>query len=212
MDTYDFKYKIVIVGDSETGKTTLLNKFVTDKYEEKEITIGIDYKSKMLIHNDEKIKLIIWDTAGQERFAEIIKIFYKDADAIIITFDITNYLSFSNIENWIEKIRREAEKNPYIIIVGTKVDMENYREVENIDICLFFNGNKYEYDYIEVSAKDDINIKNLFDVVIENLIKKNKNNNIVNNAVNNNYGYGYGYINNMINYMYIPKIPYCTIM
>jgi small GTP-binding protein len=211
MDTYSLKYKIVIVGDSGTGKTSILNKFITNEYKEKERTIGTDYGSKILIYNETKIKLIIWDTAGQERFADIIKIFYKDANAVIITFDITNYHSFVNVKKWIEKIRNGSEKNPYIIIVGTKVDMENERAVENIDMCLFFNGNNYEYDYIEVSAKDDINIKNLFDIITENLMKKNSSDNKM-------IAYDYTYMNNIINimniknYVYVPKFSYCSMM
>lgn len=201
MDFFDYKYKIVLIGNSNTGKTSLTTRFITNQYKEKNVTIGTEYSSKIISVDGKKIKLVLWDTAGQERFADVIKVFYRDADAIIITFDITNYKSFSDMKNWIQKVKNNTTKNPYIIIVATKIDMEYYREIDNFDLLLFMDNEDNNYDYIEVSSKDGTNIENLFEIITENLLKKNK------TPDNNSY---INKINNAKKYMHILNWSYCS--
>lgn len=205
METYDYKLKICIIGDSMTGKSALLNRFINNSYyNDNNITIGIDFKSKAMDYEGKKIKLMIWDTAGQERFAGIVKVFYKNSDAIIITFDITNIASFYSLKKWINKVKANAENDPYIIIVGNKYDIEEDRITEKFDINFYLE--KYNYDYIEISAKTNFNIDNLFQIIISNIIKnKNKNN-------NNNDNYNNNYFQLIRNYIYRPSFNYCTIM
>jgi small GTP-binding protein len=213
MENFDYKYKLVLIGNSDTGKTSLIARFITNNYKKNERTIGTDYSSKIIIMNDKKIKLSIWDTAGQERFADIIKVFYKDADAVIITFDITNYQSFVDINKWIAKIKNDAIKNPYIIIVATKIDMENCYNVDNFDISLFMTEENNNYDYMEVSSKNGTNVNNLFEIITENLLKKEKEKEKDKDKENNNNN-NYVYLGNLNNNIknYIPNLPYCSIM
>lgn len=214
MENFDHKYKIVLIGNSNTGKTSLVTRFITNNFFKKERTIGSDFSSKIININDKKVKLFIWDTAGQERFAEIIKVFYKDADAVIITFDITNYQSFVDIKKWITKIKNNSIKNPYIIIVATKIDMENFREIDNLDVSLFMTEENNKYDYMEVSSKTGINVDNLFEIIVENLIKKENTGSKETKETkeNNNYVYFGNLNNNIKNYMYMPNWSYCSMM
>jgi small GTP-binding protein len=93
-------------------------------------TIGLDYVSTSYkTPNSEEIAVKIWDTAGQERFKTITYSFYKQANGVIITFDVTNQLSFSNIKTWLESINTHADPNIVKILVGNKIDLEDDRKV-----------------------------------------------------------------------------------
>lgn len=210
METFDYKFKISVIGDSMTGKTALLNRFINNSYfNTNNITIGTDFKSKIIELDGKKIKLMIWDTAGQERFADIVKVFYINSDAIIITFDTTNIESFNNLKKWIMQVK-ENTNNPYVIIVGTKYDIEEYKIIQKINIELFLE--EFQYDYIEVSAKTNFNINNLFEIIISNIIKiKNKEAEEKNKIINNNNLY-YQSFQSMKNYIYNPYFYYCSIM
>src|SRR3990167_5585635 len=107
---YDYSIKTIIIGDSCVGKSCILNKFVDDNFNnDANMTIGVDYKTCRIDYANKTIKLLIWDTAGQERFQSLTKAFYKNAEVIIIVFDITNIKSFTNIDYWIKEIEKEID-------------------------------------------------------------------------------------------------------
>ena len=121
--------KILIIGDSNVGKTSILLQYTSNFFQETHIaTIGVEFKLKEIMLDNIEYKLNIWDTAGQERFKAITKSFFKAADGIVFVYDVTNKPSFVNIKNWIKDA--ESKANDFkIIIVGNKIDFNDSREV-----------------------------------------------------------------------------------
>jgi small GTP-binding protein len=158
---YDKLVKIVLVGDSGSGKTSLLAKFSDNIFQESFMsTIGIDFKIRTIQTNGKIVKLQIWDTAGQERFRSITTCYYRGANAIIIVCDVTDINSFDNIEKtWLKEVKK-LETPPYIVIVGTKIDKINKRIVTDEQIKTLCE--KYNMPYYLISSKtnssDDIGI------------------------------------------------------
>ena len=168
----DSNFKILILGDSYVGKTSLLLKFTDNIFKESYIaTIGVEYKEKIITLNNKNYKLNIWDTAGQERFKSITKNFFKSADGIIFTYDITKKKTFDNLKNWL--IEAENKTNNYkSIIVGNKIDLEKKREVT---YDLGYNlANKKNCLFLETSAKIDINVQDVFIDLLKEIIKNQK--------------------------------------
>ena len=126
----ELKFKILIIGDSAVGKTSMLLKYVDNYFPETHMaTIGVEYKSKTINTPKYKINLNIWDTAGQERFKSITRSFFNNTNGIVFVYDITNKTSFEGVKNWIK------DSEPYgrfqSVLCGNKLDLENKREVKN---------------------------------------------------------------------------------
>ena len=120
----ELKFKVLLLGNSEVGKTSMLRRFCDDTFEQDSLsTIGIDARTKLINHNNKKIKLDIWDTAGQERFLSITKNTYKGSDGIILIYDLTNKESFKNINTWLKGISENIDINKTcFVLVGNKCD------------------------------------------------------------------------------------------
>lgn len=184
---YDYLFKVLLIGDSGVGKTSLLLRFTDRTFTESYIsTIGVDFKIQT-IHLDKKIiKLQLWDTAGQERFRTITSSYYKGAHGVIIVYDISDRSTFLNIKNWINEIEKYAYSNIKILLVGNKLDCNN-RQVSYEEAKEF--ANKLQIIYIESSAKNSTNVQELFIQIVKQLkddninqvknIKENKINNII---------------------------------
>ncbi|XP_062998934.1 ras-related protein Rab-8B-like isoform X3 [Elgaria multicarinata webbii] len=129
-NTYDYLFKLLLIGDSGVGKTCLLFRFTEDDFNNTFIsTIGIDFKIRTIELDGKKIKLQIWDTAGQERFRTITTAYYRGAMGIMLVYDITNEKSFDNIENWITNVKEHASSDVEGMILGNKCDMNEKRQV-----------------------------------------------------------------------------------
>ena len=160
--------KILVLGDSAVGKTSLLLKYTDDYFPIVYVsTIGVDYKTKIININDMNISLQIWDTAGQERFRSLAKSFMKDADGILFVYDITNKKSFDNIKNWIKRTE-DVNDSFQKIIVGNKSDLENKREVKKETLEKFCNTGNLKG--IEMSAKLGINVNEAFNILTQLLV------------------------------------------
>ncbi|MBN3301417.1 RAB8B protein, partial [Amia calva] len=128
--TYDYLFKLLLIGDSGVGKTCLLFRFSEDAFNTTFIsTIGIDFKIRTIELDGKKIKLQIWDTAGQERFRTITTAYYRGAMGIMLVYDITTEKSFENIKNWIRNIEEHASSDVERMILGNKCDMNDKRQV-----------------------------------------------------------------------------------
>ena len=160
--------KILILGDMSVGKTTLLLKYIDNYTPELYIsTLGIDYKTKNIVYNNTNIILQIWDTAGQEKFQVVTKSFVKGSDGIIYMYDITQKQSFINIKRWLEDTE-DYSLRAKKIIVGNKIDMEERREVtEEMKNKLL---NEIDIDLVEISAKKDLNVNEVFDKLVKIII------------------------------------------
>lgn len=170
----EIEFKVLLVGDSKVGKTSILLQFTEETYSEAHVmTIGIDYKVKRIQMDNYKINLKIWDSAGQERFQSITKNYYKGADAVVFVFDITDRDSFTNLKKWIKQAEDHVtNKNYKKIIVGNKDDLEPERKVEQKEISYF--AKKNNIDYIETSAKTNHNITEVFSYLVNDLLKDYK--------------------------------------
>lgn len=162
-------YKILLLGNSSVGKTSFLLRFCDDKYDPETLTtIGVDYKKKFIKRHDKKIKLHICDTAGQERFRSLAKNQYKNADGIILMYDITNKKSFQDIKDWISSIKDNVDLDKIgLVISGNKKDLEDKREVsEELREKL---EEKQNIKVIETSSKDNINVNETFAELIDKM-------------------------------------------
>ncbi|XP_046381679.1 ras-related protein Rab-8B-like isoform X1 [Haliotis cracherodii] len=159
--TYDYLFKLLLIGDSGVGKTCLLFRFSEDAFNSTFIsTIGIDFKIRTIELDGKKIKLQIWDTAGQERFRTITTAYYRGAMGIMLVYDITNEKSFENIRNWIRNIEEHASKDVEKMILGNKCDMNDRRQVskEKGEQLAVEHGIKF----METSAKASNNVEEAF--------------------------------------------------
>ena len=174
-------YKIVLVGDSCVGKSSIVNKFVYNSFHEfQETTIGASFASKNILIDDKKSKIQIWDTAGQERYRSLVPMYYKNASAALVVYDVTDKKTFENAIIWFEEIKKNTE-NCIIAIVGNKHDSENQIDKKEIEEYV----NKNNILHIEVSAKNGLNIENLFTKIVTK-IKKDNINDINLNKINLN--------------------------
>ena len=161
-------YKIVVLGDISVGKTSILSRFRYGVFEPEYMpTLGIDFFSQNLFYEDKTIRLILWDTAGEERFRSLIPSYLKNADCIIIVFDITNKDSFNSLNKWLADSKNNASEGTIYIICGNKSDLKEKRTVNENEIDEYIKKN--ELIYVECSAKNGEGIKDLFNTVAKNL-------------------------------------------
>ena len=155
--TKNFLFKVIIVGPAGVGKSSLLLKYTKDKFErDYNVTIGVDFASKCVeipTNNNEiiSVKLQLWDTAGQEKFKTITKSYYRGCGGGIIVFDVTNRVSFDNIDCWVRTIREECAIDTSIILVGNKIDRAP-REVTYKEASSY--AESIGLKYFETSAKE----------------------------------------------------------
>ena len=165
----DISLKILILGDSSVGKTTLLLKYVDGYFPTVYVaTIGVEYKIKRININGIDISLQIWDTAGQERFRGITKNFMKGADGIIYVYDITKKSSFESLKNWIFQ-SEEATEGFKKIIIGNKIDLDKERQITEESLNKFCQSRNIKG--MEVSAKNDVNVNECFETLAKLIIE-----------------------------------------
>lgn len=193
---YDYLFKILLIGASNVGKSSIMTRYVDNIFCESYIsTIGVDFKIKTLEVNNKIIKLQVWDTAGQERFRSITSSYYRGASCIIVVFDLSDINSFTDaIEIWLDEIKKNNEKtgsNSMVYIVGNKLDKKIDKDKIDIDMIKhrLEKLGLGELNYLEVSAKNNINIEHLFESLSEKLMKRHhmiseeKNNIIVGSGI-----------------------------
>lgn len=173
----DYKLKIIVVGDSGVGKTNLINRFASDKFDtNSKATIGVEFVYKTLKINKEVIKVEVWDTAGQERYRAITSSYYKGAKGAIIVYDITNEDSFNNVESWMNEVTKKGKTDMQFLLVGNKKDLINDRKVteqKGIDKAKELNMNLFE-----ASALEKTNVNEAFNYLVKEIylnIRKEKN-------------------------------------
>ena len=165
-------YKIVVLGDINVGKTSILSRFRYGSFEPAYMpTLGIDFFSKNLFYEDKTIRLILWDTAGQERFRSLIPSYLKNADCIIIIYDVTNKESFYSLNHWLRSAKDNTVDGTIFIICGNKIDLKEKRIVSNEEINEFIQKN--DLIYVECSAQSGEGIKELFNTIAQYLGESN---------------------------------------
>eukprot|EP00698_Gefionella_okellyi_P004988 TRINITY_DN14594_c0_g1_i1.p1 TRINITY_DN14594_c0_g1~~TRINITY_DN14594_c0_g1_i1.p1 ORF type:complete len:205 (+),score=35.41 TRINITY_DN14594_c0_g1_i1:65-679(+) len=169
--------KVIILGDSGVGKTSLMNQYVHKKFSNQyKATIGADFLTKELMVDDRLVTMQIWDTAGQERFQSLGVAFYRGADCCVLVFDVNQVKSFESLANWRDEFLihanpRDADTFPFVVL-GNKIDKDE-RAVSQKRAqawCATLN----HIPYFETSAKENINVEQAFLVVAKNALKQER--------------------------------------
>ena len=158
----DLVYKILLLGDSEVGKSCFLMRYADNVFVDNYITtIGLDYKLKYVqLDSGQVIKVQLWDTAGQDRYRTIAKNYYKGSHGILLLYDVTKTSSFENIREWIKDIREEVYEKAIIFLIGNKIDKKDQIKIKTEE------GEKlaeeFNIPFFEASAKSGENVDEIF--------------------------------------------------
>lgn len=175
--TFDYIFKIILIGDSGVGKTSLMTRFTDKEFDNSLLsTIGVDFKIKTITLGKSKIKLQIWDTAGQERFRAVVSNYYRGAHGIFVVFDLINHESFVHLKDWFAELgRKNATETAEVMVLANKVDEIENRKVPKEEITRFLEENGIPEDnFLEVSAKDNIHVEDCFIELTKKLISRFK--------------------------------------
>ena len=155
--------KIILIGEASVGKTSIIYQFIDKIFQEDlQSTIGGTFNSKSIkCNNNKTLNLEIWDTAGQERYRGVTKMFYKDADVVILVYDITSKSSFEELKNyWVGQVFEGSEKNIMLVIVANKSDLIDKEQVDEEEARNY--AKEVKADFFVISAKENNSVNELF--------------------------------------------------
>ncbi|KAJ2851559.1 Golgi to endosome transport [Coemansia brasiliensis] len=158
---YNYVAKFIVIGDMGCGKSSLLRQFTEGAFSEKtNHTIGVEFGTKVVEADGERVKIQAWDTAGQERFRSVTRSYYRGSIGTILVYDITNRESFENLDRWLSDARQLTPAKSIFVLVGNKADRESQREVSESD------GEQYAKQngmlFVEASAKTGEKVEAIF--------------------------------------------------
>ena len=171
--------KVIILGDSGVGKTSLMNQYVNKKFSNQyKATIGADFLTKEVMVDDRLVTMQIWDTAGQERFQSLGVAFYRGADCCVLVYDVNVAKTFENLDSWrdeflIQAGPRDPDNFPFVVL-GNKIDKENQRVVTHKRASAWCQS-KGGIPLFETSAKEAINVEQAFQTIARNALKQDLN-------------------------------------
>eukprot|EP00792_Barthelona_sp_PAP020_P005569 TRINITY_DN2709_c0_g1_i1.p1 TRINITY_DN2709_c0_g1~~TRINITY_DN2709_c0_g1_i1.p1 ORF type:complete len:232 (+),score=72.38 TRINITY_DN2709_c0_g1_i1:49-696(+) len=169
----DYVFKIVLIGEPAVGKSNILSRFTQNTFcKETRPTIGVEFATRVVEIDGKSICGQVWDTAGQDQYRAIVSAFYRGALGAFIVYDITRRHSFESIKKWIEELNQYAAPSVKVLLVGNKVDMNYARAVKAEEGMALANSGGY--DFLETSAKDDINIYEAFYSLMTKIYESNK--------------------------------------
>lgn len=164
-DDYDYLFKVVIIGDSGVGKSNLLSRFTRNEFHlDSKSTIGVEFATRSIQHDNKIIKAQIWDTAGQERYRAITSAYYRGAVGALLVYDISKRLTFDNVERWLKELRTHADPSIVVMLVGNKCDLKHLQAVLTEDAKAFAEREKLAF--IETSALDATNVDVAFESIL----------------------------------------------
>ncbi|AQZ10258.1 YPT7 (YML001W) [Zygosaccharomyces parabailii] len=171
--------KVIILGDSGVGKTSLMHRYVNDKYSQQyKATIGADFLTKEVTVDDKVATMQVWDTAGQERFQSLGVAFYRGADCCVLVYDVTNAKSFENIKTWRDEFLVHAnvlspETFPFVIL-GNKVDVEEPKKMVTVKSAQELAKSLGNVPLFLTSAKNAINVDTAFEEIARSALQQNQ--------------------------------------
>ncbi|KAJ1798994.1 Ras- protein Rab-14 [Coemansia sp. RSA 2598] len=149
---YNYVAKLIIIGDMGCGKSSLLRQFTEEAFSEKtNHTIGVEFGTKVVDVEGEKVKIQVWDTAGQERFRSVTRSYYRGSIGTIFVYDITNRESFKSLDKWMADARQLTPSHSIFVLVGNKADRESQRAVSQEEARQYASENNMMF--VETSAK-----------------------------------------------------------
>ncbi|XP_074589109.1 ras-related protein RABC1-like isoform X1 [Curcuma longa] len=174
---FDYLFKLLLIGDSGVGKSSLLLRFTSDSFEDLSPTIGVDFKVKIVNVGGKRLKLAVWDTevisciAGQERFRTLTSSYYRGAQGIIMVYDVTRRDTFTNLSDiWAKEIDLYSTNQDCIkMLVGNKVDKESERVVTKKEGINF--AREYGCLFLECSAKTRVNVEQCFEELVLKILE-----------------------------------------
>ncbi|CAK8695572.1 unnamed protein product [Clavelina lepadiformis] len=167
--------KIVIIGDSGVGKTSVIRRFANNEFSfDVATTLGQDFRSRLLKVGSNTCRLQMWDTAGAERFRSISSVYFRGVNGAIIAYDITNNNSFNNVKEWMGNFDQLVDAGVPKLLIGNKCDLKTERKIEKAEGEKLAKASNMLFG--ETSAKDNINIEHVFMKLVENMIDMENNN------------------------------------
>jgi small GTP-binding protein len=164
------QFKLVLLGESSVGKSSLVLRFVKGQFHEfQESTIGAAFLTQTVTIDDTTVKFEIWDTAGQERYHSLAPMYYRGAQAAIVVYDITNKESFQKAQTWVKELQRQASPNIVIALAGNKIDLANKRVVSYEEAKAY--ADECSLLFMETSAKTAANVMDIFTSIAKKLPK-----------------------------------------
>ncbi len=172
MSGYNHLFKFIVIGDSTVGKSSLLHRYCDDifKIDNHYHTIGVDFKLKTVQIDGKTVKQQIWDIAGGQILSTFTCSYYRGAHGVMVAFDISDIVSFNNLNQWLQQIEKYADKDIPKVLVGLKSDLTAKRAMSNEVITSF--ANSVGIHYLEVSALSNINVNAAFDHLTKQSLAK----------------------------------------
>ncbi|NXW23025.1 RB18B protein, partial [Circaetus pectoralis] len=169
MDAAGLTLKLLLVGDSAVGKSSLLLRFTDGAFEPcLKPTIGVDFKVKKMVVDGRAVQLAIWDTAGQERFRTLTPSYYRGAQGVVLVYDVTRKDTFAGLESWLNELEMYTKSNTVKMLVGNKTDKPD-REVERREGLQF--ARKHSLLFIETSAKTQDGVQHAFEELVIKILQ-----------------------------------------
>ena len=154
-------YKVIVIGDTNVGKSSIAHHAIYGKFEEHEPTVGYENLFFKIKINDTPMKLDIWDTCGQELYHSLISTYFKDSKIAILVYSIDNKESFEHLEKWMDDIKKNADKDIRILLIYNKLDKIEDRVISSYEVEKFTDDHKID-NFFEASAKEGTNTKEIF--------------------------------------------------
>jgi small GTP-binding protein len=167
-DIKEVKIKLVLLGAANVGKTSIVTRYILSKYNDLSCsTIGAGFFTKSIYKNNKKYLFEIWDTAGQERYEALIPMYYRGTHIVFIVYDITNESTYKKAKWWIKHIDEQLYIKPVFVLIGNKSDLDTKRKVIIEDVEYYINNNHNDILFYETSAKNNTNIDNIYNDIID---------------------------------------------
>lgn len=164
-DSYNFVFKVVLIGESGVGKSNLLSRFTKNEFShDSRTTIGVEFSTRTVQLDNYTIKAQIWDTAGLERYRAITSAYYRGAVGALLVYDISKHLTYESAERWLKELYEHADPHIVVMLVGNKRDLESLRTVPEKEARAFADSKGLMF--METSALDSFNVEAAFNEVL----------------------------------------------